>query len=606
VTRREDLRRALGRVRRSPSLVAAGWIVSLGWVVAVLGVGAATPLVESAAGLLLVAAGQGRKTYWSVSVPESTHQLLTVAIELVLLAVALELLWTFVTFPLNAAMGRLVRDEADGLLEAVRSTVRDLPRLVGTALLHRGLVALWLPVTATLALAVYLSLGTALEALGYAVGLYWYVPAYVAPVAIVGCLAVARRAAATVAGSPDPAVVADSERSIRSVAWTSAVDALERGRRTALDGTVEAALLAMPIVAVVVGVLMVELTSSVAELVAAAGSVVAFVAAGALAHSTASVFRLYRAERRLEADVAGGEAAGGTPGDAPDRSGEWDSGGGRFGVSGSTVRIGLLVAVVVVAGVAGAGVRYADATPGDRQAGPPGAVTTDDDPDQVVREGMAAADRTSHTQVSRSEYRRLYDNGTTGEWRPGVELRIERDRDDEQVRVDFLGETTSEISYVDQVTVAYATFDGTNATDEQVVRSADWVVFPVFPGTLGPRGDVSTPTLEVPDDGEMRVAGRTGDRVVVESTDPRVAAGFAEDGSAAGRIRDASVRIELEAETGYVRRIEVEYVRPIVNEPDDQQVRWTIRFEEYGSTDVERPPGVNRGPVSELLDVLYY
>jgi hypothetical protein len=579
----------------------------LGWVVAVLGVGAATPLVESAAGLLLVAAGQGRKTYWSVSVPESTHQLLTVAIELVLLAVALELLWTFVTFPLNAAMGRLVRDEADNLLEAVRSTVRDLPRLVGTALLHRGLVALWLPVTVTLALAVYLSLGTALEALGYAVGLYWYVPVYVAPVAIVGCLAVARRAAATVAGFPDPAVVADSERSIRSVAWTSAVDALERGRRTALDGTVEAALLAMPIVAVVVGVLMVELTSSVAELVAAAGSVVAFVAAGALAHSTASVFRLYRAERRLEADVAGGEAAGGTPGDAPDRSGEWDSGGGRFGVSGSTVRIGLLVAVVVVAGVAGAGVRYADATPGDRQAGPPGAVTTDDDPDQVVREGMAAAHRTSHTQVSRSEYRRLYDNGTTGERGRGVELRIERDRDDEQVRVAFLG-GTSEISYFDQVTAAYATFGhGTNATDEQVVRSADWVVFPLIPGTiLGPRGDVSTPSLEVPDDGEMRVAGRTGDRVVLESTDPRVAAGFAEDGSVAHRIRDASVRIELGAETGYVRRIEVEYVRPIVNEPDDQQVRWTIRFEEYGSTDVERPPGVNRGPVSELLDVLYY
>jgi len=62
----------------------------------------------------------------------------------------------------------------------------------------------------------------------------------------------------------------------------------------------------------------------------------------------------------------------------------------------------------------------------------------------------------------------------------------------------------------------------------------------------------------------------------------------------------------VSAETGRIRRIEVHYVRNRSTVDYATEVRTTIVVEGYGTTEVSRPPGTDRGVVELVLDAVFY
>lgn len=594
-TRRDDLRTALRTVRRRPSSLAAGGVVAWAWVTVVGVLGAADGPAEAIAGQVIVTAGAADPGAFGASVAEATLFLVRFVLLLALLVVLLEVVHVLIVVPVDATVATLVRDEAEGWLAAVRATARDLPQLLATGLLSRGLAVALFPFGAGLAVAAYLTAGTGLEAVGYALGLYSFVPFYVPLLALVAATLVGRRLAGSVPGRPDLVLAAVPELSVRAAVRTAAAGSSGAVRTRLADGAVVTGLLAVPLVVATTGTLLFEWVDpdrGSSSLVALVTILVAFVTTGAVCQTVTSAYATLRSDRRR-----------------PDRA---TAGGGIDwrGVRRSlpVLKVVAVAGLVVAATVAGGAVRHADLTPGSREAAPPGPANGDD-PAGALRGGEAAVSGTSHATVSRGESRRVYDNGTRGKWKRRLEVRLRVDRDDEQVRfVGLIGNSSSTVTYLDQATFAQARLDGTRATDEAAVRAADWLVFPRIPGVvLGARDQqFDGDTVDLPSDADWRVVDGPDDRLVLVSADPAAVSAASGSNPPADAVRNGSIRVEIDRSTGYFRRITVEYLWVRPDEPFDVERRTTVRFEGYGTTDVERPAGMSRPVLAELIDVLFY
>ncbi len=591
------LRRAVGTLRGRPWL----WLVGATWAaVALAGVFAVTAAWNVAGGLVfdLLADPAGRRYRFPVDGPTVRHALPRAGLTLALALPAYLFARATVLVPGTALADRTVRGTAFG--GAARGVLADWPDLARSAV-SRGLlhVAVWLPV-ALLAVAVYLSVGTALEAVGYALGLYSAVPGLLTTVALAA-------AAASIAWAVAAATLREYDAAERpgpvglSTAFAVTV---AHPRRRLVDALVTTGLAALPF-AVGAGLVVLSLSADVERTTTLWVTVVLFALLATVTLSTAAA---YRSLSVVDADPRRRHAAGRSDDRRPDRS----------DASAPTGRVFLAVVLVVSAGLVGAGVRFADVHPGTGAAAAPGPVP--DDPDGAIERGVAALAETSWTADERWYDRRVYpENDTVEPWRQRATIRVAVDRRDRQLLV--FGVVNGTNDPTGPGTLVYVSRTGARVGDD-VARvdtpDVNRTVRETFSRTTGA---AALPTrfdsvVGGVDDGPTdagsgwRVVSRGDGEVVYESTAPETVVGFNELMSASvydgEEVDPVSVRVTLDATTGHLQRVETvsRYLDP--DDPGVEQRRHVRTYSDVGSTDVTVPADPGRPPSAVVLDALLY
>lgn len=616
---RADLAAGIATLRSRPSVLSAGVASMATWwgttVVLILAGSAAETLAEA----VVIASGNARPGFLGASAPRATLELLQVVVLLVVAVVALELLWFALALPTQAVTVRVLR-RGESWREAL-ATVAGRPGriLVGGAVYRTGVVAL-LPVTAASAVAVYFSLGTPIEALASALGadLHWAV----APAAVVCALVAGRRGAVAAMGSPIAGLavpdrpgpgVADHDPSPVSVVARAARAALSTPRRTLLGGALTGTLVYIPLVVGVAGLFALDSLSR-----ANGGGLVGLVAVvtvasvfGVVSHALAVVVGIRRGTRSVP-DSTG--AAGNDPGehgDADPTDAGSDSPGFREGVP--IRRIALALLVLTAGGLAGGVVRVADLRPVEDPAAVPGTVGPGADPDRAVERGLRAVPRSSRVTTLRGESRRVYPNGTAGNWSRTIDMRARFDRRERRtlLTAQFGAENNDwvQLTYVEETVLVSGPVEATGLDPPKAaVRRADLTALPIHPGILSGTGRPSeTFGLDGATGGDgWTVVNRTDRRVRFASRDPETVAALSTADVDPEALVDGVARVTLSVETGRVRRIDARYRFDVEGEPYASEQRTTIVVDGYGTTDVDRPPGVERGPVELLLDAVFY
>ncbi len=593
------LRAAAGLLTRRPALLLAGAMTT---VLTLAGVVVVVAAWHVAGGLVFdLLATTGRYGTRSVSDRATlAAAVLRGGLTLGLCAVAALPLSVVATL-VAAAADRVALDES-GVLRSVRS---DLGGLALAALLRTvarfGLWVLW----TLLGVAVYLSVGTSLEAVGYALDLYTVVP-WVATVAAV--------AAAGLVGWTGATALLWGPGAVGRAAGSDLRAGLRRARArplsTVADSVVVTLLSLAPLVAGVGTVFLADDTGL--------GNDVVLLWAVAAALTVGVVTGSFRAAYR---SVVLGLGRDGGPGrTVPDRD--------DHAPTVPLTRIAVAVVVVVAAALAGVAVRTADLRPVDA-GGAPGPVAEDAPPDAVVERAVASVADRSRTVRLQYSSRRLYDNGSREPWDGSGQVVVLIDPVDRR----FLGYRgvrlddgwSEDAAYLEPTLGVRATVDGRAARAEGETAPAragtllsagtDRPATPAYTmGADGQSGGLGeTLSSSFLTDGVRTAAGTTGwtvvertdDRIVYESTDPETVAVFARAAVGGDSTDLRSVRVAVDADTGHVAGATVRYTYDDTGDPGVVENRAEYTVDGVGETDPS-PPGVDRPPLSVVMDALFY
>lgn len=511
-----------------------------------------------------------------------------------------------VTAPVAAAVDRTLLGE-----DPVGAVVGSWPRTAFVALAHGVTrLALWLLLT-LVAVAVYLSAGTAVEVVSYALGLYEAVPwlATLLALATAGLAGVV----GTTALSWSPAAVGRVDEADPVGLRTGLRRARERPWHALGDAVAVTLLAATPLLAGLLAV-------GAAHAVGVEGDTVTLLWGGAAAVLVGTVTGAVAGAYR---DVALGRV------DVTDRPGTPTAPAGDADRSVPVRRVLVAVALVATAGVVGAGVRAADLHPA-AAGDDPGPVVESDPPDTVVEAAVASvAGRSRTVEVRRYSRVRYFENGTVTPWRRSVFVHVRLDPGDRQALVygadDASDGRNVRAVYASSVVTARAVIRVSGGPSEgdadyaarasQVLAESDSQTRRLTSppetlgddgtgGTLGEslyRSHVADETWE-----GWTLVDRTDGRLVYESTTDRSVAAVADVGTASEHdLRYA--RVAVDADTGRVVSAEAVFgLAPYDDASRVTEFRRTYETEAVDATDVTRPAAVDRGPLAVLVDAVFY
>lgn len=531
---------------------------------------------------------------------EAVYTVGRVLVFLVAVSALFTLVWTLVGAPAVALAHRTVRSDDPGGWGGLATTgiAGRYPTLLSAGIL-RGVVAAGLAVVVAPALlGVYFGVGTPLEVLGYALGLYELLPPKVPAlaallvvvftwIAVTAALGFTSVAASASGGDPAGAV-RDSLRY-----------AVSAPRQALAHGVVVAqAILAPFFLGLAAFAVAAASVGSTAALPARLVGVGTFLLAGTVGFALAAVYRARAFDRDVRPVLAGSPEI---------RS--------RL----STARTALVAVLLVAALVGGGAVRVDDARPGWEPPKPPGAVDTDAPPSAVIQAGMNASLDTEY-RVTIHRYRREVNlsNGSKGPWENFLNARYALDVSDRQAQV--VGSVTTDggarISsmYVARTYHTVGTRDVPNHTVAlDALRGGDW--------------RASRPRLPDVRHGPTKLAFELGGHLygyepvvgnwslvevgdgtaVYRSRDPKAVAGVRTRGvENMDRFVRVRATVTVDTKSGYIRRIETRTLMKVQDEKRWVELRHVQVVDQYGSVDVARPDGVNPPPIAVVLDALFY
>lgn len=500
-----------------------------------------------------------------------------------------------VVAPVTAAVDRLLTDPGG---DPLGDTVDALGRTVGAAVRREGVRLLVAVVGTLVGVAVYLSVGTLLEAIGYALGLYAAVPVVASVAAIGGAALVGWMAAAALLWTPGAVGRSDAGATGLAVGIERARD---RPLGAALDAVVVTLLSVAPLV-VGLATLLVLPGERSTELLGAALSVVLV---GTVSGGLAAAYRAVVVGRA--------EQEGST------RSDRREAPAAGVGDRVSRRRVVVAVALLVSAAVLGGAVRAADLRPGGSSAatGP-----TADDPEVAVEGALDRVADRSRT-VRTVTYLRTVDppNGTVEPWRV-ARYRVTRLDPGGPAASVYVALQGADGNWTDAA--AYATRSAYVQVDRPELaedprgpdRPANRLLAGEHVRTRTPSelegsgvGDgVAESSVADLVRGEWRRVDRRDGVVRFRSNDSAAVSDFT-DFLSAGETEYVGVTVAVDADTGRLRQATV---RATVNRSDDGtdgeliQRRTVHRVTDVGATTVRRPPRTTVDPLAVALDALFY
>ncbi len=587
----EGLSAAVGTLRRRQAVLVPATALAVWYLVLLVAAGALLSTLTvpdgPVASLLIGLGAAGRASHVAIAA-------INYAVAVAVVVLVVDVGGTLGSGIATAVTDALLRDEAASTRSALASV--DVDATAGRSAAY--LVGVWVLTLAALpvTLALYLVVGTGLEALGYALGLYEFLPRIV-PILGVG-LVVPLLARWLAASALTCAPLVTDGRGRRAALRASLRYAVANPRTALARGGVVGALTLAPFV--VPGLLVVTLGRGPTALLAAAPAVLLV---APFAFALRACYRIDAVERGAGAAVDRYRAGPSVR---------------RLLPAGRTVAAILVVCALVAGGTV---VRVDDVRPGSREAAAPGPVAPGDDPGAVLSDARDAIERSSHA-VTYRKYTGTT-NGTPVEWTPTFRTEFRYDRPDRRVRsyasfVDareatptwdthntYVGETLfaqGSVSY-SAATPRPHRFDGVPRAWEGGARLL------TFPGGgwlgLGTPNSRAANALEDAGDHSWEVVEVNDSRIVYESRDPAAVAGSTGSAPDADKIESGSVRVHVDRETGYVRRISRTF-RASYSSPGEVH-RTVITVEGYGSTDVPRPDPVESRSITEfLLDAMFY
>lgn len=273
--------------------------------------------------------------------------------------------------------------------------------------------------------------------------------------------------------------------------------------------------------------------------------------------------------------------------------------------AGRVVLLGLLLVGVIYGGIA---IRIADERPGSQFANAAEPVPTDADidADALLKRSFDRTRRVSH------ESRDRWYNRSTGRM---VDLTVQRvEYPDSQFEVYFLGRSDEDVrtwksigTYMSPTTIApfqytEITTDGRPPNVTTLRRDQEPMLNVVNPYPI---------SSVQPEEMYSQLLPRLkhGDWHIVSESESRVVLGVTNYSSVARRepqyIKNGSVQVVIDRDTGYVTRIEEEWTLGAGN-ATERRYR-VMTFQPYETDTVTRPPALGpQTPLQLLFDVLYY